>query len=150
MFNVDTREDVILHVPQSTCVEECLQLIFAETTIETYKCEECGGCGAQQMTTLDSAPEALIIHIKKVPGQPQDVACSPRLRLNGSDYLRLSVVHHHGNTPLSGHYTATVDTEGAVYHNDDFNVNPMTLPLNSAWENCYLAFSCGLIASRLP
>ena len=148
--HVDTRDDVILHVPQSTSVEEGLQLFFAEAAIETYKCEECGGCGAQQMTTLDNAPEALIIHIKKVPGQPQDVACSPRLRLNGSDYRRLSVVHHHGNTPLLGHYTATVDTEGAVYQCDDFNVNPLTLQLDSAWDNCYLAFSSGLIASRLP
>jgi hypothetical protein len=95
---------------------------------------------AMQITTLGNAPEARIIHIKKVLGQPQNVACLPRLRLNGSDYTRLSVVHHHGNTPLSGHYTATVDTEGAVYQCDDVNVNPLTLQLDSAWDNCYLAF----------
>ena len=138
--HVDVRDDIVLHVPAVNSVEESLQLFFAETNIETYTCAECGGCGAQQMTTLDTAPEALIVHVKKVPGQPQDVACSPRLRLNDFDYVRISAVHHHGNTPSSGHYTATVDTENSSYHCNDHIVQPLTLPIESPWDNCYLSF----------
>ena len=107
----DTRNAVILHVPAAGTVRESVQALLSECELKDYTCGTCGGRGGRQQTRLVSAPETLIVHSKKVPGQSRDVVCALHLHLHGSDYVRVSAVHHHGDTPLVGHYTATVQND---------------------------------------
>ena len=107
-------------MPAAGSLQESVHAGLREQLVDMYTCDSCGGGIARQQVAISDLSDFLIIHVKKVPAQTVDVTSEPRLRLCGQDFQRFAVIHHSGDSPCEGHYTATVSTREGTYHCDDY------------------------------
>ena len=80
-----------------------------------------------------------MVHVNKEAGVcsiPSEAA----VRLSGQDFERFAVVSHMGETPYSGHYTATVRQGQMAYLCDDPRVLAQPHLCAEAWPNAYIVF----------
>ena len=146
----ETQRQSVVRVEVEDTLQESISAALQEADIPDWRCEECGKIGARQQTALGDLPPFLIVHVNKFAGLATGVTAEATVRLSGTDLDRFAAVHHMGETPNSGHYTATVATKTMAYDCDDRFVGSLADGLANAWQNTYLVFLQNPSASVLP
>ena len=142
----ESQTQCFLRVEPHINTETSICLSLQEAAIAEFKCEACRGTGARQQIALGDLPPFLVVHVNKKAGTATSLPAESRVRISGTDLDRFAAVHHTGETPKNGHYTATVTTPGMAYYCDDSTAAPRPNLSASAWDNAYLIFfqkSCG-------
>lgn len=144
--NSDTFDpilDLSLDLRKSSSVHEALERFTSVDVLtgsERYKCEKCKkAVDATKGFTIHEPPLVLTIHLKRftLSGQkinrqinyPDSLILTRGMLSEGlaPHYYKLrSVVHHHGNSPNSGHYVASVRGKDSNrwYEMNDSSVYP--------------------------
>lgn len=159
--NSDTFDpilDLSLDLRKSSSVNEALEKFTSVDVLtgsEKYRCEKCKkAVDATKGFTIHEAPMVLTIHLKRftLSGQkitrqihyPDSLVLTRDMLSEGhapQHYKLRSIVHHHGNSPNSGHYVATVkgNSGNRWYEMNDSSVYPARgIPINMS--DAYILF----------
>ena len=97
--------------------------------------------GGRKRATLGELPSFLLVHVNTQTGGATQLPAEPNVHVSGAELDRFAVVHHIGEAPMSGHYTATVTASGKLaYICDDCTITHQPGAYANAWQRAYLIF----------
>ncbi|CAC5395512.1 USP36_42 [Mytilus coruscus] len=138
-----------------TCVSQAVEEYFAAVPVE-YNCLVCNSKdrSAKKMTTLDSIPKNIVIHLKRFNGTLRKV--SKKVDVSFDLYLRnhvsngkeledkaqlFGVIFHAGRSTSNGHYYAFVKFGQHWFKIDDMKITSITeLSLKNCKDQEYILF----------
>ncbi len=111
-------------------------------------CEKCYKNKFFKKTTIHKYPQVLIVCVKRyvndINGNTRKIndkfTVDHKLILEENDYNLASVIHHHGRSPNSGHYTVDINRNGKWYKiNDDivFEIDPNNIKSDTIYILIY-------------
>ena len=132
----ESQKHCVLHVEPNGDAENSIRTSFKPSYVD-FICEACCTKQGTHHTRIAAVPEFLIVHINKY-ADGLGLTTPQYVRVADTSMERVTVMHHDGHTPESGHYTATIAAkEDLSYFCNDEKVAPWR---DLSWPNSYLIF----------
>ena len=125
------------------------KLIQGSFTVSLSK--KCNSCGTDtdhfERTRLLQPPQFVVILINKFRTEggicqkdQTPISIENNICINGFPFLLLAIIEHHGITIRSGHYTATLVSNGKLYTCDDNLISSTSATDSFESKTAYMVF----------